>query len=419
VNEPHDKERAAPGTRTAAWKRFGRWASAGFGCLLAVGLIEAGLRLFWRQELASWPKNMNATVPLDPGVMTGVAGPARIVTDGQGLRGTEHAARRSGEYRILVIGGSNAACALQDQPNTWPALLQARFPSTPDGRRVWVGNAGHGGHNSRHHVMAMRYMLDSVDPDAVIVLIGGNEKILSEGPSYDPGFIDDDGRMHDLARDFDECPVPFREKPRGWRGTRLGTFLTRAADRLRRKNGRGIVADVEGIRRSREARRRARLFIDRMPDIQKGLEGYGRNVREMIRLARTHRVRLVFATSPTLLKPGLSAEEAGRLWAGRFGPPAAAALNAYWSPRVHAAVLAAHDRALIEICREEGVECVDLASMIPRTLDNFWDQAHFTDAGCRRVADALAVRFAGGPDRGTARRGASASTPGRPEPPGR
>jgi hypothetical protein len=387
------REQAGVNRFSCAGNRLLRYGFACLGALLALSLLEAGLRLFWRQELASWRRNMDMTVPLDPEITRGVSGPARIVTNSKGIRGSEWAERRPGEYRILVIGGSNAACILQNQPNTWPALLEARLPATPDGRRVWVGNAGHGGHNSRHHVLAMRYMLDQVHPDAVVVLIGGNEKLLTEGPAYDPRFIDDDAKMHDLERDFYESAVPFHEKPGGFRGAYLWTFLTQAKDRLRKKYARGMVADVEGTRRGLDARRHAWLVIDELPDLRPGLDGYGRNIKEMIRLAGDHRVHLVFMTTPSLLKPGMSAEEKGRLWAGRFGPAGAAYLNAYWSPRVYATVLNAHDRLLKGICREARVDCIDLASELPRTLDIFWDQAHFTDYGSSRVADVLVDYF--------------------------
>jgi hypothetical protein len=379
-----------------AMRRLGRGLTNSglicLGCALALLILELGLRWFRRPELSSWRPNLDIVFPLDPEVTTGVAGPAHIKTNSRGLRGTEWSNDRAGEYRILAIGGSTTECLAQDQPNTWPALLQTRLPTAPDGRVVWVGNAGHGGQNSRHHVLAMRYWPELYDPDAIVILMGGNDpmRALNEAPAYDTGFIDNRGKMRGLAQDFSERPASL-EGPGGlsYRSLSLWAFIKDFRNRFSGRSP-GFVQSVTQYREMQKKRRRASQFVDRMPDLKPGLDGYRRNIREIIRLARERNIPLVLMTQPSLLKPAMPEEEVRRLWSGWTRDPS---LNVYWSTRVWAESMDAHNRALREVCRESGVDCLDLASKLPKTAAVTWDQAHFTDLGSRLVADELAACF--------------------------
>jgi len=361
------------------------------GCVLALAGLEIGLRIFWHPELAVWQRNLDVIIPLDPDVTIGVAGPAHIVTSSRGIRGAEWSSDRSSEYRILVIGASNARSLLQDQPNTWPALLQTRMPATADGRSVWVGNVGGGGYNSRHFVLAMRYMLDQYDPDTVIVSTGNDAGLArDEGAAYDPFFIDNDEKMRGLAWDFAERPASLMISDRiSVHHTYLWFFTREFMARFRGAGG-WRADTVENIRDAQEARRRASLFVDDMPDLQVGLDGYRHNLLEIIRLAREHDVHLVFLTMPSLYKPIMSQEETDRPWAGWAGDRD---LNVYWSPRVMAESRDAFNRELLDVCATEGVDCLDLAARLPQTTDVFWDHSHFTDYGSSLVADELVQFF--------------------------
>ena len=395
--QPHAPAREATGeaSRKRPARFPGAWALRlgfiGLGCALALAILEIGLRLFWRVELASWQRNLDVTVPLDPAVTLGVAGPARIRTNSRGIRGPEWSNNRSSEYRILTLGASDTRCLLQDQPNTWAALLQTRMPATADGRSVWVGNAGGAGYNSRHLVLAMRYMLNQYDPDAVIIMgVTDASMAREEGAACDPLFIDRDEKLRTLARDFAERPASLAVSGRlSLRGTYLWAFLREFRARFRGA-GQGMAETAENIRKLQEARRHASRFVDELPDLRPGLEGFRHNLLELIRLAREHDAHLVFMTAPGLLKPEMSREETDRLWAGWIGDRSQ---NTYWSARAMAVSVDAFNRALLDTCAAEGVDCIDLASRLPSSTAVFWDQAHFTDHGSRLVAAELVEYF--------------------------
>jgi hypothetical protein len=47
------------------------------------------------------------------------------------------------------------------------------------------------------------------------------------------------------------------------------------------------------------------------------------------------------------------------------------------------------------VCRERGLECVDLAAKLPRDTSVFYDDCHFNESGARRVAEVLAEHLLG------------------------
>ena len=56
----------------------------------------------------------------------------------------------------------------------------------------------------------------------------------------------------------------------------------------------------------------------------------------------------------------------------------------------HLALVQQIGQALLATCRRRRVDCVDLASQLPRDSSVFYDDAHFTEEGARRVADLVA-----------------------------
>ena len=62
----------------------------------------------------------------------------------------------------------------------------------------------------------------------------------------------------------------------------------------------------------------------------------------------------------------------------------------YYSAEALAETMAVYNDILIGICRERGVECVDMESALPKTAKVFYDDAHYTELGASLVADRLA-----------------------------
>jgi hypothetical protein len=58
----------------------------------------------------------------------------------------------------------------------------------------------------------------------------------------------------------------------------------------------------------------------------------------------------------------------------------------FHSVRALAEGMARYNEVLLRVCHTRGVECIDLAGQLPREGAFFWDDAHYTVEGSRRVA---------------------------------
>jgi hypothetical protein len=118
-------------------------------------------------------------------------------------------------------------------------------------------------------------------------------------------------------------------------------------------------------------------------------------------------VRLILLTQPTLWRADLSDAEKDLLWTGGPGLDRLGPGREYYSASALAEGMRLYNERLLAVCRERGAECFDLAAWIPRDTSIFWDDAHFTEEGARRVAELVSGYLLADPSRLTARRGRS------------
>jgi hypothetical protein len=129
------------------------------------------------------------------------------------------------------------------------------------------------------------------------------------------------------------------------------------------------------------------------------LDEYERNIGLIVDEAKRRSIQVVFLTQPTFWKDAMSETEDRLLFMGlapaRSGdtlgwPYSATALK--YAPHDLASAMAAYNRRLLQTCDKLKVECVDLASRIPRTMDMYFDDMHYTEQGAHHFATEL-VRY--------------------------
>jgi lysophospholipase L1-like esterase len=333
---------------------------------------------------------------LTPGIVHGVGLESHIQVNSQGIRGSEWSLQREREYRVLAIGGSTTESLYVDQSKTWPALLQTHLGKTADDRLVWVGNLGRAGFNTRDHLGLMRLAIGQWDVDALVMLIGGNDLIhrLMQDESYDPYFIDKESQYRSwLYQRFAAVPLAAQRSAEQWffKRTALWILAKTVQARLVRRGRDGlgrIVRDPQGrwLQNLREVRAAAGR-VDTLPSLASGLDEYERNVREIAALARARSLRLVAVTQPSLWRAVMPESERALLWWG-WRPD-----GRFYTTGALALAMDAYNRRLLDICSAANIECIDLASLIPRSPVYFYDDMHFTEAGSVRVAAELAEQL--------------------------
>lgn len=362
------------------------------GLLLSAVLvcaIEILLTVFTPHAYYVWLPNLRSVFRPDPAVTPGVGGEKQFSINSEGLRGEEFSPEQS--YRLLAIGGSTTECLILDDSEAWPYLVQQMVNAQQSHLKLWVGNAGKSGHNTRHHILQVQRLLAQYERIDVILLLTGINDLtlrLREDTGYVPyAEVSDDVRLQVVQMAFAMFPSwesvgPFYKRSELWRRLKLlkEKLLSPWAAYMQDERGGNLV-------RWRANRSQATEVIDALPDLDSALREYSDNLRMIVQSAKERRTRVILMTQPVLWEPGLPDDLAKLLWLGGIGDFQAAPGSRYYSVDALSRMMAAYNQTLMGLCRQEEVECIDLASQLPHSSAAFYDDVHFNEQGSRKVAN--------------------------------
>ena len=104
----------------------------------------------------------------------------------------------------------------------------------------------------------------------------------------------------------------------------------------------------------------------------------------MIFAAKGHGVRLIFMTEPFVYQKNLPPEIDEKLWIGWLG--AIRSLKINLSPDFLLREMNRFNDAVRALSRKHQIELIDLEREIPKDLDHFYDDVHFSPEGAKRAA---------------------------------
>jgi lysophospholipase L1-like esterase len=330
-----------------------------------------------------WPPNLDTTFEPNPAIMPGVAGPAHFVTNNRGIRGDDLSDEQ--RIRILAVGGSTTECLYLATHEAWPMLLQQKLADRT-GAGVWVGNTGKSGQTTYGHIEVVRHLLAELPGiDMILVLPGVNDVSLhlASGRGFEP---DDPVLARNAFFARYEAELPF------YRRTALWALIDRTLSQEDTPKQKRVGNDLTGLNYDlwRRWRAEAREIVSQMPDLRMALDAYERNLNAMVDLAEQRSVSIVLMTQPALWRQDLTPEESALLWFGWVGPRGERPNYTYYDVDVLAEAMALFNARLLQVCRERRLDCIDLDRHVPRTLESFYDDVHFNEAGSRRVAEIVA-----------------------------
>ncbi len=363
--------------------------------LLVMVLIEAASRVLLPNLFFVWPPNFSMVFDAGSNI-AGVQFPSQLTTNSQGIRGDP--LDGSYAYRVLAVGGSTTICVYLDDERAWPQRVQQRLNEVLGAGTVWLGNAGRPGHMTTEHVLQVEALLSQhPEIDAVMLLIGINDLIRHLPKARNPDRIEpppDPQRVLRMAFSFypgwdDDTPWYKRNiVARVWQMTHWHPWGKGNPKQLRPEDAKG-----EFIAMMRDFRRHASRFRPHLPDLRSGRAAYAERVNRIIDIAQNAGVDVLLMTQPVLWRPGLSAAERSLLWGG--GPPLGRFRNGatYYSAEALAEGMQLYNDTLLAVCEARQIRCLDLDSVVPRTTEVFYDDAHFTDYGSDLVSNAIAAHL--------------------------
>ena len=356
---------------------------------LAVGevAVRAEIRYFNRAVLRYPPGRFD--FDFTRWHVLGVSPKVTFTVNALGLRGPmpPHAGK---VYRIITIGGSTTECIAQNDAQEWPHLLMVELNQRQEGLPVWVGNAGVSGLNTVDHASCIRRLPVLRQADLLIFLIGVNDL----GVALPFGGAPTQEVLEDRAELFAEHAPDGVSHLRGllrrsWLLALVRNSLQHMSQMIftwRPEQDVQIGASLSG---------RAAGPVLPLPDLRLPLEEYAQRVRTLEQQCRQYHRRCVFLTQPTMWREGLSAAEQSLLNSGGVGYHGV--VRGYVSAPELGRAMAAYNQVLLAVCREDQLECYDMAAAIPKDTSAFSDESHYNDNGTRLVADYLAERLLASP----------------------
>ncbi len=302
-------------------------------------------------------------------------------TNAWGFRGDEITREKPpGTIRIFVLGGSTVFCGRTPYEQTHAALLQQMLRERHPDVIIEVLNAGADWHTSQHSLIKFLTYVQDFDPDILIVFHAINDLVRS--------FVPDLFGRDEYAPDYRHYLGPTTNLVRSevrWAlvETRFGHWFSDFRKERVRVKPAVYEAGAGDLT----------MFFPRAREIEvstwASLPSFTRNMTDLVRAATDKGVGVVLASQPSLYHEGMNDAEREVIWF-----PLA---NQQGGTRPSIASMIAGMRAFNDasraIARDHGVTYVDLESMVPRTLEFFTDDVHYTPAGCECIAGAFAEAF--------------------------
>ena len=363
-----------------------RWFALAGGTAAALILAEVGLRV--ARPVRAYPYRPGTVKVFEPPeTVRGVTGPAEFTVNGFGCRGPEPA----GEVRrLLVLGGSTAACVALDDSEHWPQLVMVRVAERlGDPDALWVTNAGMSGRHSGHHVMHARHLVPRIpELDHVLIYCGLNDVVRWLGDPRtgirdlaDPVVSRETLHQAFAVHDIVPADAPPPARSRLWRAL-VGVDRRSPATPASRSTGEvELDEQMQWIETWRRRRERAEVLtvppavLATFPGV---LDVYRANLREIVTAARRHGAEPVLVTQAMHWR-ALNDEQKAELWLGVMDSG-----QAFVDPDQMQELVGRCNGVMREVAAELDVLLLDLAAEL-RGVGLFYDGCHLTEHGAAEV----------------------------------
>jgi lysophospholipase L1-like esterase len=253
---------------------------------------------------------------------------------------------------VFCLGGSTTEFKGRNGSG-WPDRLGHILAGQDGLGDIAVHNLGRQWYTSLHTLINYEANLRQYKPDIIIVMHAINDLLHNADTSY-----------------FSHAP--FRED--------YGHFYGPVNRLISTKNY--IQETLDKVRFWYHEPRRE-ILTDEFP----GLIPFERYLNTLIDLAALDGTRVILMTQPYLIKPEMTPEEKERLKmlnVETYGP------QTRWSHMTALYGMQQYNQAVADIARERGVTLIDLEKAIPKTLEYFYDDVHYTEKAYDVIAQFIA-----------------------------
>ena len=295
-----------------------------------------------------------------------------------GLRSLQSVAeiKPENQIRILCLGASTTEQTTQETADSWCGILgeelKRRFPKHAD--RLQTMAFGVSGHRAQDSAFWLSKHIDLIKPDIVITLLGVNDLAWSGGESY---------QYQGLEAGFAQRDDNFKQqcKTHSQLCRRLLGVKKLIETQLALDNGKVVEWHSDNMPKL-QARFRSypeAEVISRNPDPFNEFRDASNWIASFL---KKQNIKHVMLGQPVLWQTTMPDDAAEKLWfsvSTKNGPVRA---SGRWLEQE----MARYNNTQQSIASENGDHYIDLDSLIPKTLDYYFDDCHFTDEGSREVS---------------------------------
>jgi lysophospholipase L1-like esterase len=292
-------------------------------------------------------------------------------------------AKPPGVVRIFCLGASTTDQATQSTPDIWSSILETKLNEAfrDTGLKVETAAYGHGGTRTAELLSWARQNLLQFEPDIVITLVGINDLCLNGHPGYS---------YSGLAERLDTIEQAEREDDSGaWRKCREVSQICRrldlAGDRLENwwklRTGRRLQWHSKHLPNLRRLYREYPYVPAPVRDPDPIAE-FSDALAGLLAFLHDSGIETIVLGQPVLWRESLEREEVETLWflVATADGPVRPSLS--WLERE----MSRYNEVQRRQAELFGAAFVDLDERIPKSLDYYFDDCHFTDLGNERVA---------------------------------
>lgn len=380
-----------------------RWMGplvAGVVLLICLGVAEVGLRImapfpdpFVRQKTpagsvwtnpfirSEFPPDFSMETEAEPG-LPGVSGQNLFSTNNMGFRGQDLVQPKPpDEFRVFLVGGSTTENLYLDDSDALTAVLQRELQTrvSPE-MAVRVYGAGKSGDRSDDHISMLVHRIVHLEPDLVVVFAGFNDfRAAMAGFDY----------LHFNPRPW----VAMEDSPELLQARHLIKLLLTELQLGRRAYAlvnRAVPEDPNVVLQMLAGRSNYRALVEIQESAPRtdaaprtDLEPYRRNLQTLAGVAQSQELPLVFMTQATTWNSQVDPGVVEWQWL-LYG------VNATHRADLMDEAMEAYNDVTREVAAESAVPLFDLARLMPKSLDYFYDDVHFNVEGARVAGVALA-----------------------------
>lgn len=288
--------------------------------------------------------------------------------------------------RILCLGASTTDQANQNTEDTWCALLEKELNEEYSrGKfRFETASYGRGGWKAIDLYAWARINIKRFKPDIVITLMGINDLAWNGGSEYSYASLNDAlqkrgagtseslGAIKHVCKEYSQI-------------CRRGVLAMRRLELYRNKNAGKVLEwhseNLPALRKKYQQRRQV-VQVTRVPD---PIVEFNDAMEGLLSLLQKAGTEVFVLGQPVIWKERMTPTEAAALWFHVNTPSGPVRPSTEWL----LTEMRRYNNRQKGLAARYGATYIDLDSVIPKTLEYYFDDCHYTDAGSRLVASVV------------------------------